>query len=107
MGTGGFAFPEFTLFTRQSTHSDKEASTMSLSLGARPSKNRIMDSERGARGRLACLGTLSPEAQTQAHVVSEPDPRKIGKEGLVNGAGWKCTLRNVGNFINCRTLQSL
>ena len=22
-------------------------------------------------------------------VVSEPDPRKIGKEGLVNGAGWK------------------
>ena len=27
----------------------------------------IIDSERGARGRLACLGTLSPEAQTQAH----------------------------------------
>ena len=40
MSTGGFAFPEFTLFTRQSTHSDKEASTMSLSLEARPSKNR-------------------------------------------------------------------
>ena len=34
-------------------------------------------------------------------VVSEPDPRKIEKEGLVNGAGWKCTLRNVRNFINC------
>ena len=25
----------------------------------------------------------------------------IEKEGLVNGAGWKCTLRNVRNFINC------
>ena len=33
-------------------------------------------------------------------VVSEPDPdpRKIEREGLVNWAGWKCTLRNV---INC------
>ena len=31
-------------------------------------------------------------------VVSEPDPRKIGKEGLVNGVGWKCALRNVRNF---------
>ena len=61
----------------------------------------IIDSERSARGRLACLGTLSPEAQTQPHVVSEPDPRKIEKEGLVNGAGWKCTLQNVRNFINC------
>ena len=40
-------------------------------------------------------------------LVSEPDPRKIGKEGLVNGAGRKCTLRIVRNFINCRTLQSL
>ena len=28
-------------------------------------------------------------------LVSEPDPRKIEKEGLVNGAGWKCTLWNV------------
>ena len=36
-------------------------------------------------------------------VVSEPDPRKIEKEGLVNGVGWKCTLRN---FINCRTFRS-
>ena len=35
-------------------------------------------------------------------LVLEPDPRKIGKEGLVNGVGWKCTLRNVRNFINCR-----
>ena len=34
-------------------------------------------------------------------IVSEPDPRKIEKEGLVNGAGWRCTLRNVRNFINC------
>ena len=28
-------------------------------------------------------------------------PSKNRKEGLVNGAGWKCTLRNVRNFINC------
>ena len=28
-------------------------------------------------------------------VVSEPDPRKIEKEGLVNRLGWKCTLRLV------------
>ena len=39
-------------------------------------------------------------------LVSEPDPRKIGKEGLAHRPGWKCTLRNVRNFINCRTLQS-
>ena len=38
---------------------------------------------------------------TFIYVVSEPDPRKIGKEGLVNGTGWKCTLQNVRNFINC------
>jgi len=25
-------------------------------------------------------------------VVSEPDPQKIEKEGLVNGQGWRCTL---------------
>ena len=55
----------------------------------------IIDSERGARGRLACLGTLSPEALTQAHVVLEPDPRKIEKEGLAYRLGWKCTLRPV------------
>ena len=41
------------------------------------------------------------------HVVLEPDPRKIEKEGLAHRPGWKCTLRNVRNFINCRTLQSL
>ena len=34
-------------------------------------------------------------------VVSEPDPRKIGKDDLLNGSGWKCTLWNVRNFINC------
>ena len=28
-------------------------------------------------------------------VVSEPDPRKIGKEGLAHRLGWKCTLRKV------------
>ena len=25
-------------------------------------------------------------------LVSDPDPRKIEKEGLVNWAGWKCSL---------------
>ena len=39
-------------------------------------------------------------------VVSEPDPQKIKKEGLVNRTGWKCTLRNVRNFINCWTFHS-
>ena len=28
-------------------------------------------------------------------LVLEPDPRKIGKEGLVNWLGWKCTLHPV------------
>ena len=40
-------------------------------------------------------------------LVLEPDLQKIGKEGLVNGAGWKCTLWNVRDFINYWTLQSL
>ena len=39
-------------------------------------------------------------------LVLDPDPRKIEKEGLVNRAGWKCTLRNVRNFINCGTFRS-
>ena len=34
-------------------------------------------------------------------LVSEPDPQNIGKEGLVNGAEWKCTLRDVRKFITC------
>ena len=34
-------------------------------------------------------------------VVLEPDPRKIKKEGLVNVAGWKCTLQNVRNLNSC------
>ena len=33
-------------------------------------------------------------------VVSEPDPRKIEKEGLVNGVGWKCT------GVHCVMLES-
>ena len=41
------------------------------------------------------------------YLVSEPDPQKIEKEGLAHRLGWKCTLRNVRNFINCWTLQSL
>ena len=39
-------------------------------------------------------------------LVSEPDPQRIGKEGLVNGVGWKCTLQNVRNFINCQTCKA-
>ena len=34
-------------------------------------------------------------------LVSELDPQKIRKESLLNGAGWKCTLWNVRNFITC------
>ena len=34
--------------------------------------------------------------QTHTHtLVSEPDPRKIEKEGLAHWPGWKCTLRPV------------
>ena len=32
-------------------------------------------------------------------LVSEPDPRKSGKEGLAHRLGWKCTLRNVRNLV--------
>ena len=46
------------------------------------------------------MGTYTLEF-TATQVVSEPDPRRIEKEGLVNRAAWKCTLRNVRNFINC------
>ena len=59
--------------------------------------------------RSACqiiLGQATPFAacETRAYsggrrLVSEPDPRKIEKEGLVNGAGWKCTLCDVRHFI--------
>ena len=31
-------------------------------------------------------------------VVSEPDPQKIEKEGLVNQLGWKCTWRPAGTL---------
>ena len=33
------------------------------------------------------------------NVVLEPDPLKIEKEGLINGAGWKCTLQIVRNLL--------
>ena len=32
-------------------------------------------------------------------LVSEADLRKFEKEGLVNMPGWKCTLRNISNFL--------
>ena len=32
------------------------------------------------------------EARGESQVVLEPDPQNIGKEGLVNGAGWKCRM---------------
>ena len=41
------------------------------------------------------------ESRGESQVVLELDPRKIGKEGLVNRARWKCKLWNVRNFINC------
>ena len=63
--------------------------------------------KRGERGRyigdIARVLTLPPSPL----LVSEPDPRKIGKEGLAYQLGWKCTLQNVRNFANCWTLQSL
>ena len=31
----------------------------------------------------------------RVQLVSEPDPRKIEKEGLAHRLGWKCTLRPV------------
>ena len=34
-------------------------------------------------------------------------PLKNWKGGLLNDVGWKCTLQNVRNFIDCRTLKSL
>ena len=37
--------------------------------------------------------------QAQSRLVSEPDPRKIEKEGLAHRLGWKCTLRNVRNLV--------
>ena len=52
----------------------------------------------GHAGELYLSYQIPPVAN---NVVSEPDPRKIGKEGLAHRLGWKCTLRNVRNFINC------
>ena len=64
------------------------------------------------KGGNQVLDNVTMAKQRSIHVsarqlVSEPDPRKIEKEGLAHRLGWKCTLRNVRNFINCRTLQSL
>ena len=49
-------------------------------------------------GQIKGTGNHSKRATV---LVLEPDPGKIRKEGLVNGAGWKCTLWNVRNFISC------
>ena len=43
----------------------------------------------------------SLKCSVTVHLVSEPDPRKIVKDGLAHRLGLKCTLRNVRNFINC------
>ena len=55
------------------------------------------DRPRGARSRRTELEVQSFETHSprQVPVVSEPDPRKIGKEGLAYRQGWKCTLRPV------------
>ena len=42
---------------------------------------KVLLLERISRGRL--------------YIVSDPDPRKIEKEGLAHRPGWKCTLRPV------------
>ena len=39
--------------------------------------------------------TMTYIFQGTCDLVSEPDPQKIEKEGLVNRLGWKCTLRQV------------
>ena len=40
-----------------------------------------------------------PPTSPPPNLVSEPDPWKIEKEGLVNEVGWKCTLRNVRRLL--------
>ena len=43
-----------------------------------------------------CVGREGREGGREGGgVVSEPDPRKIEKEGLAHRLGWKCTLRPV------------
>ena len=41
------------------------------------------------------VGIFETGTTVTPHLVSEPDPSKIEKEGLVNEAGWKCTLCSV------------
>ena len=40
-------------------------------------------------------GDPGVRANPPLDLVSEPDPRKIEKEGLAHRPGWKCTLRPV------------
>ena len=40
---------------------------------------------------LTCDPPPPPPPPPGPSLVSEPDPQKIEKEGLVNGMGWKCT----------------
>ena len=49
------------------------------------------------RSNSAMSGIISefPPPIPHVWVVSEPDPRKIEKEGLAHRLGWKCTLRPV------------
>ena len=41
------------------------------------------------------MGIFETGTTVTPHLVSEPDPSKIEKEGLVNEAGWKCTVCSV------------
>jgi len=77
------------------------ASSTSSSIGYEAKTGR----DQCCRTELTCEIVL--QARLSWEVVLEPDPRKIGKEGLAHQLGWKCTLRNVRNFSNCWTLQSL
>ena len=46
-----------------------------------------MGRAKGGRERKVCVWEGEGGEGGGVHVVSEPDPRKIGKEGLVNGVG--------------------
>ena len=48
-----------------------------------------------SEGEVTSPTTVIISGEIMLEVVSEPDPRKIEKEGLVHRLGWKCTLSPV------------
>ena len=69
------------------------------SLGTRPSKNR-------KEGLSLVPRPFPPPAIKNWRRERPGNGLGTRLEGLVNRAGWKCTLRNVRNFINCITFRS-